>query len=60
MNVTQAEAVIIESCIQSINEHDRLLGIISGMKGNAKFEQAKAIIKAQRKHFIMIKSIFES
>ena len=59
MNINQAEALIIESCIQSINEHDKLLGIISGMKGNAKFEQAKAIIKAQRKHFIMIKGIFE-
>jgi hypothetical protein len=32
---------------------------MSGMKGNAKFEAVKKNIKAQRKHFIAMKKIFE-
>ena len=59
MDVKEAEQLIVEACELQIVEHDKLLGIISGMKGNDKFEQAKVIIKAQRKHFIAMKNIFE-
>ena len=59
MEVTEAERLIVESCDYHIAEHDQLLGIISGMKGNAKFDLVKKNIKAQRKHFIAMKKIFE-
>ena len=59
MEVEEAERLIVESCEHYIAEHDQLLGIMSGMKGNAKFEAVKKNIKAQRKHFIAIKKIFE-
>ena len=59
MEVAEAERLIVESCEHHIAEHDQLLGIMSGMKGNAKFEAIKKNIKAQRKHFIAMKKIFE-
>lgn len=59
MEVVEAERLIVEACEYHIAEHDQLLGIISGMKGNDKFEAVKKNIKAQRKHFIAMKKIFE-
>ena len=59
MEVAEAERLIVEACDYHIAEHDELLGIISGMKGNAKFDLVKKNIKAQRKHFIAMKKIFE-
>ena len=59
MEIAEAERLIVEACEHHITEHDQLLGIISGMKGNAKFEAVKKNIKAQRKHFIAMKKIFE-
>jgi len=59
MEVAEAERLIVESCDYHIAEHDQLLGIMSGMKGNAKFEAVKKNIKVQRKHFIAMKKIFE-
>ena len=59
MDVAEAERLIVESCDHHIAEHDQLLGIMSGMKGNAKFDLVKKNIKAQRKHFIAMKEIFE-
>jgi hypothetical protein len=59
VEVAEAERLIVESCEHHIAEHDQLLGIISGMTGNAKFETVKKNIKAQRKHFIAMKKIFE-
>ena len=59
MEVVEAERLIVESCDYHIAAHDELLGIMSGMKGNAKFDAVKKNIKAQRKHFIAMKKIFE-
>ena len=59
MEVAEAERLIVESCDYHIAAHDELLGIMSGMKGNAKFDAVKKNIKAQRKHFIAMKKIFE-
>ena len=59
VEVAEAERLIVESCEHHIAAHDELLGIMSGMKGNAKFEAVKKNIKAQRKHFIAMKKIFE-
>ena len=59
MEVAEAERLIVESCDYHIAEYDQLLGIISGMKGNDKFDLVKKNIKAQRKHFIAMKKIFE-
>jgi hypothetical protein len=59
MEVAEAERLIVEACDHHIAAHDELLGIMSGMKGNAKFDLVKKNIKAQRKHFIAIKKIFE-
>ena len=59
MDIEQVEQSIIEACDHHIAEHDQLLGIMSGMKGNAKFDLVKKNIKAQRKHFIAMKKIFE-
>jgi len=59
MEVAEAERLIVESCDYHIAAHDELLGIMSGMKGNAKFDLVKKNIKAQRKHFIAMKKIFE-
>lgn len=59
MEVAEAERLIVEACDYHIAEHDELLGIMSGMKGNAKFDLVKKNIKAQRKHFIAMKKIFE-
>ena len=59
MEVAEAERLIVEACDYHIAEHDQLLGIISGMKGNAKFDLVKKNIKLQRKHFIAMKNIFE-
>ena len=59
MEVAEAERLIVEACDYHIAEHDELLGIISGMKGNDKFDLVKKNIKAQRKHFIAMKKIFE-
>ena len=59
MDVAEAERLIVESCEHHIAAHDELLGIMSGMTGNAKFDAVKKNIKAQRKHFIAMKKIFE-
>ena len=59
MEVAEAERLIVEACDYHIAEHAQLLGIMSGMKGNAKFDAVKKNIKAQRKHFIAMKKIFE-
>jgi len=59
MDVKEVEQLIVEACDYHIAEHDQLLGIMSGMKGNAKFDAVKKNIKLQRKHFIAMKNIFE-
>lgn len=59
MDVKEVEQSIVEACDHYIAEHDQLLGIMSGMKGNAKFDAVKKNIKLQRKHFIAMKNIFE-
>ena len=59
MDVEQVEQSIIEACDYYIAEHDKLLGIMSTMTGNDKFKAVKKNIKAQRKHFIAMKKIFE-
>jgi len=59
MDIEQVEQSIVEACDYHIAEHDQLLGIMSGMKGNTKFEAVKKNIKVQRKHFIAMKKIFE-
>lgn len=59
MDIEQVEQSIVEACDYHIAEYDKLLGIISGIKGNAKFEAVKKNIKIQRKNFIAMKKIFE-
>jgi hypothetical protein len=58
MTLEQYQALMLENAVYQLNQLDKLIGTISSMKGNAKFDQIKQNCKIQRKHLVLLKELF--
>jgi len=57
MTFEQYKASMLESTNYELAKLDKFIGTISGMKGNAKFDEIKQNCKVLRKHLLIVKEL---
>ena len=57
MTFEQYKSAMLESTNHELAKLDKFIGTISGMKGNAKFDEVKQNCKVLRKHLLIVKEL---